>query len=224
MDILQRIEGSRMSYVVRRWKNESVAIFGCGPSLTQDQVDEAAHLRCIAVNDAFLLAPWADVHYAADAKWHTWMRMGIDKPSLGLTAAYVARCWQAFAGQKCSIDSSRNGVADDVHLLGNRDIDVHGYGLSADSRYIATGRNSGAQALNIAVLAGAKEIRLYGFDGQPAADGTTHFHGGHPKASNHKAWAYIRESFVAMRKPLQELGVKVWNCSPGSAIDAFPRA
>ncbi len=213
-----------MSEVLPAWEGETVAILGCGPSLTQQQVDGVEHLRCIAVNDAFLLAPWADVHYAADAKWHTWMRMGIDKPALGLTAAYVAKCWQAFAGQKCSIDSSRNGVADDVHLLGNRDVDVHGYGLSADPRYIATGRNSGAQALNIAVLAGAKEIHLYGFDGQPAADGATHFHGGHPKASNHKAWTYIRESFAAMRKPLQELGVKVWNCSPCSAIDAFPRA
>ena len=52
----------------------TVAILAGGPSLTQAAVDEVRRRgwSCIAINDAYRLAPWADVLFAADAEW--WMR------------------------------------------------------------------------------------------------------------------------------------------------------
>jgi hypothetical protein len=47
------------------------AILAGGPSLTPEVVERVreAHVRTIAVNNAFRLAPWADILFAADAAW-----------------------------------------------------------------------------------------------------------------------------------------------------------
>lgn len=235
--ILRRLPDSRLSEVVPGWRGQTVAVIGGGPSLTEAQVETLREhgAKAIAVNDAFLWAPWADVCYAADAKWHSWMTLGyrqipgggrqpIDKPRLGLKAAEVVERWRTFAGQKCSIDWDGARHADDVHLLRNRDADVHGMGLSSDPTKVATGRNSGAQAMNIAVLAGAARILLLGIDGGPNKEGQTHFHGGHPSPSNPLIWDYVRQSFSAMEHELERLGIKVINCSPISQIGFEKRA
>jgi hypothetical protein len=235
--ILRRIEGERYSEVLPTWKGKAVAIVGAGPSLTQAQAHclEVGCVPTIAVNNAFLWAPFAAVAYAADAKWHAWTASGYtatasggivpnDKPRLGLTGAQIAEKWRAFKGQKCTIEWGKDTIADEaVHVLRNRDADAHGMGLSTDPRMLATGRNSGAQAVNLAVLAGATTIFLLGFDGGPDADGKTNFHGGHPTPTNPQIWPYIRQSFSAMEDQLKALGVRVWNCSPSSAIDSFPK-
>lgn len=212
------------------WAGLTVLVMACGPSLTPARVEAArqAHqdgrIKCIGVNDAYLFAPWLDVSYAADSKWHAWHTAGIAKPALGLTAGEVAERWRAFAGQKCSIEWSGNAIADDaVHMLRNRDSDVHGMGLSFDRERIATGRNSGAQATNIAVLSGASRILLLGIDGGPDRDGRTHAHGGHPSPSQPAVWPYVRQSFSAMEHQLAERGIEVLNCSPESQVNAFPK-
>lgn len=202
-------------------------MIGCGPSLTRVQLewlfDSCIAWRTISVNDAFLWAPWATLSYAADAKWHGWMSQGVDKPALDLTAEQVRLRWESFAGQKCSIESAQNYITDErVHLLRNRDSDVHGMGLSSDPEKLATGRNSGAQAVNIAVLAGATTILLLGIDGGPI-NGKTHFHGAHPKAANDDVWPYVHQSFAAIAKEAKRLGVRIVNCSLASAINVFEK-
>ena len=227
--ILRRVEGSRYSEVLPVWKEQTVAVIGGGPSLTQAQVEAVRGTKCIAVNDAFLWAPWADVCYAADMKWHTWMTQGyrvlpggakqpIDKPRLGLKAADVVARWRDFQGQKCSVEWEGTDLPDSVHMLRNRNGDVHGFGLSSDPSFLVTGRNSGAQAMNIAVLSGATRILLLGIDGGPDKDGQTHFHGGHPSACTPSVWDAIRQSFSAMEHELERLKIKVINCSPISQI------
>jgi hypothetical protein len=222
--ILSRIEGSRFSEVAPLWKGEAVVILGGGPSLTPEQValvrhvrDASGTLRVIAVNDAYLLAPWADVQYAADAHWHRWHSQGIERP--GLTAAEVAERWAGFAGQKCSIDSG-DAIADPaVHIL-----KIAGQmGLSLDPRALMTGRNSGFQALNLAVLAGATRVILLGFDGKPSDDGRGHWFGEHPYPTRAAAYPLYRQAMSAAENSLIAAGVTVLNCSPGSVIDSFPK-
>lgn len=230
--ILERLRGERFSRVLPLWKGLTVALLGGGPSLTLEQFElagEARHadrIRAIAVNDAYLLAPWADVHYAADAKWHRWHAEGIAKPLLHLSAAEVYGRWKAFPGQKCTIENAGGHVVgEDVHVLRNRDIETGPHaGLSSDRGALATGRHGGFQALNLAILAGASKILLLGYDAKRGPDGATHFHGSHPiTAPAEAAFAEFRRSFSAAQRDIEAAGVQVLNCSPNSSIETFPK-
>lgn len=229
--ILQRNASDRFSHVLSAWQGETAVLFGGGPSLTPDQVTrvEVAHragkARVIAVNDAYLWAPFADVHYAADAHWHRWHCEGVAKSALGLSADQVRAHWAAFAGEKCTIENSGATVTDDaVHMLRNRDHPNRGVGLSLDPTMLVTGRNSGFQALNLAVLAGASRIILLGYDGQPDRDGKTHWSGGHLRPTPQAAYPLYLQAMSAAENEIEAAGVLVLNCSPGSAINSFPRA
>lgn len=229
MQVLHRLPESRFSRVERAWSGATVAVLGGGPSLTREQVAEVGHAHfwrrvyCIAVNDAYLLAPWADLHYAADAHWHRWHTAGIDKPLLGLTAAQVRERWHAFAGQKCTIQSSGGTVSDpNVHMLRNKTFPAHGMGLSEDPCALITGRNSGFQSVNLAVLAGAQRVLLLGFDAR-AGERASHWHGEHPREMPVAIYGYIKQAFTDAERALARLGVRVLNCSPGSAINTFPK-
>ena len=96
-------------------------------------------------------------------------------------------------------------------------------GLSTEPTGLITGRNSGYQAINIAVLAGARRILLLGYD-MRFIDGRQHWFGNHPIKNHEAEFTGYAKRFRTMVEPLEKLGVEVVNCSPGSAIDAFPRA
>lgn len=235
--ILERVKGERYSRVLPLWKGRTVAILAGGPSLTAQAFEavrlarETDALRSIAVNDSYLLAPWADLHYAADAKWHAWHREGVPKPALGLTAEDVRARWAAYGGERCSIEPAKDYPepkesaleADErVHLLRNVHHPYRGAGLSRDPGFLVTGWNSGFQALNLAILAGAARVLLLGFDACHTPDGRSHWHGGHPKASSGDFGPFLR-AFSAAEAAIAEAGVEVLNCSPVSRIESFPK-
>jgi len=96
-------------------------------------------------------------------------------------------------------------------------------GLSAKPEEIITGGNSGHMALNIAVLAGGGPIGLLGYDAKEGVNRKKHWFGDHPD----KTAPTYKDMVLTMRTTtprLTELGVRVVNCSPGSAIDCFPRS
>lgn len=230
--ILRRLADSRFSEVVREWESGTAVVLGGGPSLTLDQIElaQSAHaagrVHCIAVNDTYLWAPWADVSYFADAQFWEWHSTGIDKPLLGLKAGQVRQRFADFAGQKCSIENSSDNIKEDaVHILRNKRSPNNAQTLSLEPGVLATahGKNSGFQALNIAALAGAKKIILLGFDGRPAANGMEHFHGGHPRPTPSHFYEAMRKGFSAAEGAIKAAGVLVLNCSPGSGIDSFPK-
>lgn len=231
VSILRRRESDRFSEVVREWEAVTAVVLGAGPSLMQDQVAlvrraRDADVRCIAVNDTYLWAPWADVCYFADSQFWEWHTAGIDKPLLRMRASEVRESFAEFPGQKCSIENSGANIKDDaVHILRNKRSPNNAQGLSLEPGVLATahGKNSGFQALNIAALAGAKKIILLGFDGRPAADGREHFHGGHPRPTPAHFYEAMRKGFSAAENEIKAAGVRVINCSPGSAIDSFPK-
>lgn len=215
----------QFSRVLPNWKGNTVVLIAGGPSLKPVQVFMAKEsgAKCIAVNDAYLIAPWADVNYFADAKWYEWHRDGIERPKLGFSAIEVKELFAEFAGEKCSIQNSGARIDDSkVHILKNAHEPLHGYGLSADPERIVTGRNSGFQALNIAVLAGAKKVLLLGYDGKPGKE-ASHWFGEHPSMPPMAVYDEYKRSFSAAEEPLKVAGVTVINCSDDSAIDSFPK-
>ena len=185
--------------VERIWPGATVFILGGGPSLTQDDV-LAIHGkgRVIAVNDAYRLAWWADVLYGCDAKWWAWHN-GVPK----------------FAGLKYALEPAA-GIWPGVEVLRNA-----GYaGLEPARDGLRTGRNSGYQAINLAVHLGAAKIVLLGFDLSPAPDGRTHWFGEHPDPVA-SPYDQMIELFRTLVDPLHAVGVEIVNCSRRTRLDAF---
>lgn len=219
MTLLQRGD-----FVSCEWFGKAVVCIASGPSLTQEQVDLVRDaraqdlIRVIAVNDNYLIAPFADVLYYADEKWANWHESGIRKiwPWVRFSAEEVREAFAWFRGQKCTLTLSppREGL----FRLKNMQSD----GLSLDPFGVATGSNSGHQALNVAALSGGRPVLLLGYDGARGPNERKHAFGEHKDRTEpkyHKMVAAMRTTAGALR----ELGVDVLNCSPGSAIDAFPK-
>jgi hypothetical protein len=198
----RRIASVAVAPVPRLWPVETFVCIAGGPSLAVEDVAFCqGRARVIAVNDAYRLAPWADVLYAHDTKW--WMHHG-GVPS--------------FQGLKYSaeMDSPELGV----RYVGRGDK----RGLSTDPSVIHHGGNSGYQAVNLAVHLGAKRICLLGYDMQLADDGREHWFGSHPKpVRGGLPLSQFISDFGSIEAPLQALGIEVVNCSRHTALHCFPR-
>jgi hypothetical protein len=214
----------RFAFVMPEWKGRTVVCIGGGPSVTESALAliEAARLRdavrVIAVNDMYLVAPWADVLYFADARWWDWHNGGIEKAWAWkkFSVEQQKAAFDSFAGQKVSIFGSGMQVKDpNVYML----LQAEGRsGLSTHPRELVTGGNSGYQAVNIATLAGSKRVLLVGYDMR--FDGyKSHSHNGHPIKSASRTYSteYVSK-FATMNGSLPKLGVEVLNCTPGSAL------
>jgi hypothetical protein len=186
--------------IPRLWPGETIVCIAGGPSLTQVDVDHCrGRARVIAVNDAYRLAPWADVFYACDAAW--WQVHGKKvMPLRGLKLTHSA-------------DATLNW---DLKRVAGRALS----GLSLDPAYIHLGNNGGYQALNLAVLFGAALVPLLGYDMQGR-----HWFGDHPKACrspmNFQKWL---KYFATVPPDLERAGVRVVNCSRETALECFPRS
>lgn len=132
------------------WPGETVVVIATGQSLTQEQVAKVEGMPTIVVNDAWKMAPWADVLYAADKAW--W----IHHPEA-----------MAFKGIKVCAQPNRPKGVEFIRPTGM-------YGFDPDPSCVRTGGNSGYQAVHVAIHTGASRILLLGFDMHG-----THFFGPH---------------------------------------------
>lgn len=209
------------------WQGRTVVCIASGPSVTFDQLElvraarERDEIRVAVVNDMYLVAPWADLHYFADAKWWKWHTEGLAKkwPWASFNAEQVRKAFESFAGQKVSIFNTGMAIADAKVFM------LHNYGsdkLSEKPNGIHTGSNSGYQVMNVVTLAGAKRILLVGYD-MRFTNGRSHSHNGHPHKMPENSYRDFAKTFATMQPQLAKLGVEVLNCTPGSAITCFPK-
>lgn len=172
-----------------------------GPSLTQDDVDFVRDkARVVVINTTYQMAPWADCLYACDARWWKWFDGAKD-----------------FTGLKYALDPPAQAFG--VSVLKNTGTT----GLETQPNGLRNGRNSGYQAMNLAVHFGAQKIVLLGYDMKRGTDGRVHWHGDHRQAPN-VPFALFVPAFETLVKPLRELGISVVNCSRSSALTCFPKA
>lgn len=192
--------------VPKLWPDSTIVILASGPSLNTTDIatcraamagDSQSHV--IAIKDSIRLAPWADVLYACDRRW--WRA----HPE---TASY--------AGPKYGLEA----VVDrpDVQVLRN----TGETGLELDPSGLRTGRNSGYQAINLAVHLGARRIALLGYDMKTDAKGKQRWFGDHSYGGPMIPFYTFRELMPTIVPPLAALGVYVMNCTPGSALECFP--
>ena len=192
-----------MTVVERRWPGSTITCMATGPSLTPADVDLARQLGpVIAVNDAYRLAPWADVLYAADPHWWRAHRLLL----------------AAFTGLRFSIQAGARGYG--ATVLRNTGL----LGLERDPSGLKTGNNSGYQAINLAVHFGAARIVLLGYDCQRTR-GEDHFFGPHVKMNQTTDSRFLewRAHFATLVRPLAEAGVEIINATRETALTCFPR-
>jgi hypothetical protein len=186
--------------VPRIWPGGECFILGGGPSLTLVDIDRLQGRRVIAVNDAYRIAPWADVMFYGDGPWLTAHRKAL----------------LDFAGLKIS------GCATQTNEPGIRHVyrDMINHGISRDPTEVRWNRSSGACAINLAVHFGVKRIVLLGFD-MRRVDGQKHWH---PDVNDDPGNPYPRflEVFPVIARDAEALGVEILNATPGSALTAFP--
>ena len=128
----------------------------------------------VVINDSYRLVPAADVLYFCDARWWRWHHGEPD--------------FRAFAGLKVKLEP---GVPEPgLHVLRNAGVD----GLESDPSALRHGRNSGYQAIGLAVHLGAARIVLLGYDMQP--DGRRiHWFGEHPRPTR---WNVLERMLAAV--------------------------
>jgi hypothetical protein len=179
----------------------TVVCVGSGPSLLREDVAYAHEkgATIIAVNDAYLYAPFATALMASDGAW--WIHK---KPE--------------FAGLRFSLDPQATRVQG-VIVLKNTGSE----GIELDPAGLRTGRNSGAAAVNLAVHFGAKRIILLGYDMDADSKRRSHFFGSHKfPLRDDSPFGLFRESFKYQVAPLQQLGIRIVNCSRRTALKCFP--
>lgn len=156
----------------------------------------------IAIKNTIELAPWADALYACDAKWWAaWPE----------TAAYE--------GPKYGLERIRGRADVTVLRQGSKS------GLETDPTALATGQNSGYQAINLAVHLGVSKIVLLGYDMQPDQHGRHRWHVTHRyhRGTIVPPYQQFLERFASLVEPLKALGVAVMNATRETALVAFPR-
>lgn len=183
----------------------TVVCVATGPSLTKTDVDYCrGKAFVLAIKDAIRLAPWADALYACDSKW--WRHYG---DAL------------AYDGPKYTLDPLASKWATVLGRSGDEGLEI------AQKDSLRTGKNSGYQAINLAVHLGATKIVLLGYDMQPSAHGMDHWFGAHPKwkdavSVTRPAYAVFLPKFTTLVQPLKDLGIEVVNATRRTALEAFP--
>jgi len=193
---------SKFATVPRLYPGGTVVCLASGPSLTREDV-EYCRTRvdgAVAVNNSYQLAPWATALYAADTLWWQWHKGA-----------------PGFKGLKYTVTRSTTQQFRDVQLL--RKSGDEGLDLKPDA--LRMGRNSGYQALNLAVHFGAKTIILLGYDMQRGPKDEAHWHGEHPNYSRSPFKIFIQK-FDTIVKPLEQAGIRVINCTRSTALHCFP--
>lgn len=185
-----------------RDRRKTCAVVCTGESASRIDRAPLARFARIVVNDGYILEPDADALYAADARWWAWH---------GKTIA------AQFKGRKfCPEPTTAQQWGAEHVALERRE------GLSVDGRTIRTGGqigNSGAQAINLAVMLGARRIVLVGMD-----MGGSHFFGQHPKGVHTDSdFKGMVRGMSAMAADLHRYGIDVINTSDCSNIAYWPK-
>ncbi len=193
----------------RLWPGELFVVLATGPSLTAADVDACrGRARVIAVNDAYRLAPWADVLYAADLPW--WDAHPLAVQCHGLKFA----CQPSGAKPRAKYSG--------VTVLRKTGDD----GLETQPSGLRSGRgNSGYQAVNLARHLGASSIILLGFDMQRSGK-QAHFFGSHLPPLHDPPdyrWVPWRAAFATLIVPLAAEGISVINATRSTALTCFPQ-
>lgn len=181
-------------------------VIGGGGSLTDGQINLArllkktGHASIVGVNNAFQICQDLDLLHACDASW-----------------------WETYPEAKSltipmsCLDTRIN--ADNVFMFENSGA----YGYENHPLKLRHGKNSGYQAVQLAARLGAKSILLLGFD-MHCDSGRSHWFGEHPgRSCRPEIYESMLKAWPSLKEPLTQMGVNVYNITPGSKLDEFEK-
>ena len=183
-------------------ESKPIVIIAGGPSLTKEDVGyaEKQDVDILGINDAYRICKRMDYFYACDRRWWNWHWTRVNEIQC---RKFVLEDMEGRAG----IEQMQNDGTS---------------GLSFEWPKLRTGRNSGYQAINLAILLGYKKLILLGYDMQHD-NGKVHWFGDHEKPlanareRQYKPWIELYDSM-----PVPE-DVQIINCSRKTALTCFPR-
>jgi len=192
--------------VPKLWENARCYILGGGPGLNQVDLSRLKGQHVIAVNHAFMAAPWADVMFFNDKAFYM---------------DYGERL-RDFSGMKVSTCEAEPAFSDPgIRIVRKRNSPP---GISSDRGVLVWNTSSGACAINLAVHLGATDIVLYGFD-MRRVDEYCNWHEEKAKTPAPPAKNPYRSflvPFPAVARDLARLKISCTNATPGSGLTEFP--
>lgn len=188
------------------WKGETCVIVAGGPSAKNIDLSPIIGVtKCIAINNSYLLAPFADILYACDAVW--WR---LHKDAV-----------MNFKGLKMTQDLLAQNEFGIHRVICER----HHENLVLDRPgFVGWGGNSGFHCINLCIQFFVSKIILVGYDMQ--LDGGIHWHGEHQGGLNNPTPANVarwRRTIDANAPTIKKLGIKVINTSMVSALTQYPK-
>lgn len=164
----------------------------------------------IGVNNAFKLGEWVDVLFFGDISWY--LRYKDELVSFhGLKVTSTGR-----------LNSPEGQIAGIKYVERDKSKPE---GISTERNKISWNRNSGASAINLAVHFGTKRIYLLGFDMSLDEQKYSHWFGRYPHKDKDRypPFKLHLKGFPAIANDAKKLGVEIYNVSPNSKIDVFPK-
>ena len=180
--------------------DDTVVILAGGPSLTKEDVEycERSGVDILGVNDAYRICSKLKYLYACDRRW--WFH-------------HYARVAD-FPCRKFSLEDA--GYPRIEQMINDGDA-----GLSLEWPKLRTGKNSGYQAINLAILLGYKTLILLGYDMQHK-NGKSHWFGDHPKPLQNSPIPRIKDWIERFNNLQVPEGIEILNASRETALRCFP--
>ena len=180
--------------MVPDWNGRTVVCLASGPSLIPEDIEAVRGLTTVVTNTTFRAVPWADALFGFDAPWWN---------------LYIDEVRKVFAGRKFCQSTS----------IIRKDIEC----ARAFPGFRSFG-NSGANAIALAVCAGARRVVMLGYDGGLRPGVPAHHHGDHPKPlSNCHSAPRWSAQFENLSRHAKKRGTEVINVSRETNLTCFPR-
>jgi len=223
---------NKMWGIPKIWLNQTVILIGGGNSITdqfsipkeivQAVYEKKLHISVyspflssihnypvLGVNVSFMLGDWVDVLFFGDK---------------GFYKRYSKEL-AAFDGLKTTY-APRSVVRDEnIKIIQRNPYKKEGLTLDIPNT-VCWNYNSGAAAINLAVLLGAKRILLLGFDMKLDESNNQHFHKEYQTdlQKTKELFALHLKPFPQIQKDAEKAGIEIINCNPNSAIECFRKA
>lgn len=197
------------------WKNQRCFIIGGGTSLKGFDFEQLKGEKLIAINKAFVDAPFAEIQFSVDRQFQEWVTKP-DKGGKEMTSAREA--WPLFKGHKVWLKVPGEHYFEGIEFV--KSAGNEGISLTLEEG-IYDGSNSGYAALNLAIALGSNPIYLLGYDMKHEENGRTHYHEGYSKKQSEGQLTLFARKFPKLAKLAEERNIKIINLNKDSKLDCF---
>lgn len=199
--------------------DEPCFIIAGGPSLAEMDLEPLTGRPMITVNHSYVLFPESTVHFSADGTWVERDGPKFDNIHKGRYRAFCRFQWK---GDRTKGPLGMKVYDHDRIQANPKHRSYSDKGFCTQMNHLR-GNNSGGMAVNLSYHLGARLVILLGFDMQMKGD-QMHWYKESPRSilGNRSTFTNIFLPVMSsMAEPAKEAGMRIVNCTPGSALAAF---